>query len=162
MLAPMVAMAAIDGDLATSSSGQIGVSVDLAAAPKLIRISGLDDVNFDKTVGDNALGDQTVEACVYMDTDGTYSVQVDAEPLVSGADYYPYGLKVTTGGVGADELDLSIADEAVGGSMDGLMPAQSANCGVELLDFIFEDDGASVLSKPFSAAAVVNITVAPE
>lgn len=139
------------------------MSVDLAAAPVLIRISGLDDVNFDKTVGDNALTDQTVEACVFMDSSGTYTVEVNAEPLGSGSEHYPYGLRVYNGGLNAGQLDLSILDQSVSGSVEGLMASSSETCtDLQFLKFTFEDDGASAVTEPFSAAAVVNITVTPD
>lgn len=87
------AMAATDGVLSeTSSEGTLEVTVDI---PKMVRISGLDDINIDVSPanivdgGNNHITGSS-EFCVYSNNgqDGAYSISVDAS--TSGVSGRPY------------------------------------------------------------------------
>lgn len=82
MAAP--AMAATDGDLSEESS--VGSVLVQTSIPKMVRISGLTDIQFQISASDVATGtgrqNKTIKFCVYSnDTlDGLYQMRVDGTP----------------------------------------------------------------------------------
>lgn len=134
----MVAMASIlaislaasaDGNLDTESTDSFEVSVNLIVAPDpLIKISGLQNFDFDKTIGDPTVDDQSVDACVYMDQSGTYTVEVEANPLIDGSDHYPYELKISQGFDTSKELLLQVNDLVESDDKSGYQSSSSETC----------------------------------
>ena len=161
---PALAHAATDGTLGTSSTGEIGVSVKLTPQPAQISITGLKDVNFDKTIGDSLSADQTLEACVFMDEGGTYAVEVDAEPLSSGGQHYPYDLSIDQNVTGSEKIELSITNTSEEGSASGFNSSNVEGCngGDARLMIKFEDVGNPAITGTFSAAATVTLVVVPD
>lgn len=162
LLAP--AFAFTDGSLGTASTGEITVSAEIAEpAQAKISITGLKDINFDKTAGDSALAVSVVAACVYMDMQGTYSLDVEAGPLTSGEVHYPYSMDIYQNVVSSVKLDLEITDETKTGTAEGFLPSTSSGCvlGTKLM-IAFADDGADDADSAFSASAKVTLTVTPD
>ncbi len=163
LFGPRVGFAATDGTLGTSSTGEIGVSVSLTPKPTQIQITGLDDVNFDKNIGDSLEADQTITACVYMNDPGTYGVEVEATALTNGSQNYPYSLSLTQSLAGSKRIDLSVTNTTVEASETGFQPDNVLGCnGGDRLLMTFKDVGNSAITDTFSATATVTIIVMPD
>lgn len=162
LLAP--AFAFTDGALGTTSTGEITVSADIAEpAQAQISITGLKDINFDKTAGDAALAVSVVTACVYMDMPGNYSLDVEAGPLTSGGVHYPYSIDIYQNVLSSAKLDLDITSETKTGAAEGFLPSTTNGCGLGAkLMIAFADDGADDADEAFSASATVTLTVKPD
>lgn len=158
-----ISNAAKDGDLGTESDGEIGVSVNLVPAAKQISISGLRDIQFDKTIGDAATLDQTIAACVYMDKSGTFTVEADAGALKTGNRFYPYSVSVTQNTSGSPRINLDVEDMTEEGSATGFTPSSEVGCssGSHLM-IKFTDTGADALDEAFSASAIMYLKVIPD
>ena len=105
------------GQLGESSTGKITVSVDIEKRAPMISITELEAVNFDKTDGDQALEDQTISACIYIDQDVPYDVTVVANPLTSGSESYAYDLEVSQSGTSipnTNTLNISSSTDKIG------------------------------------------------
>ena len=163
LLYPGTSFAATDGTLGTSSTGVIGVSVELTPEPALISITGLQDVNFDKTVGGSLKADQTITACVYMDDVGTYGVEVEATPLTSEGQSYAYNLSIDQNVTGSTPLNLSVTNATVEASATGFLPSDIVGCnGDARLVITFKDVANAAITDPFSATATVTLIVMPD
>ena len=133
----------------------------LAAPAAMIKISGLSDVSFTKTVGDAQLTPETRDACVHMDQPGTYSITITAEPLTS-SDGRSYPYQVVVSETASDfETTLDVTDETEIANGDGLIPSSSSNCGdTETLDLVISEEGD--LTEAFSATTTITLLVTPE
>ena len=156
--------AGADGTLGTDSTDSFQISVNLTVAPDpLIKISGLQNFNFDKTIGDPTVNDQIVDACVYMDQSGTYTVEIDANPLIDGSDHYPYELIISQGSDTSKELLLQVNDVTESEDKSGYLPSSSQTCfSQNKLTITAKDIGSASITEAFSASATVSITVKPD
>lgn len=161
LLAPIGATAYIDGDLDTTSAGEIGVSVALEREAPKIKISGLGDISFERTMDQSVQSNQMIEACIFMTQAGTYSVNVKAHPLIEGSVHYPYALRIDPGVSSLATFDQTITDTMIEGTISGLTPSYAENCGFDILKFVFVDEGADV-TEPITASARVEIIVSPD
>ncbi len=162
-LVPGVALAATDGSLGTSSTGEMTVSVSLTPEPTQIQITGLDDINFDKTLGGSPKVNAPISACVYMDDVGTFGVEVEATALSDGSQHYPYNLSLYQSLAGSKRIDLSVTNTSKVASETGFMPGTVVGCnGGDRLLISFVDVGNPAITDTFTATAKVTITVMPD
>ena len=158
-----MANAAKDGDLGTESNGEIGVSVNLVPAAKQISITGLNDIQFDKVIGDAAIPEQTISACVYMDDAGQFSIEADAGALTSSNQHYPYSVVITQQTTSSPTINMIVTDTTVEADASGFTPSSETGCeseGILMIKFI--DTGADALNEAFSASAIVYLKVIPD
>ena len=93
LLLPSIAFAQNDGAVGEASS-QASVTYTLIVTdpPTRIRVSGLEDLNFEYTIGGVSIPEQSIGVCVYISDDSvdTYDLQLQAAPLTDGGTPYPY------------------------------------------------------------------------
>lgn len=158
-----ISEAAKDGELGTESDGEIGISVNLVPAAKQISITGLSDIEFDKSIGDAARPEQTITACVYMDNAGTFSIEADAGALTSGNRHYPYSVSITQNMTSSPTIDMVVTDTTVEADAPGFTPSSDKVCSAEgSLMIKFTDTGAGALDSAFAASAIMYIKVIPD
>ena len=143
------------------STGTLEILVSLNAAPTpTIKISGLEDVSFEKDAGDAALAAVSRSACVYMSAPGTFKVDVTAAPLTSGDAYYDYKITLSDNS-GQNSVDVVVADQTVAKSLANIEASTTAGCGgTNPLQLMFHD--ADDLDEAFTAQATVSFLVVPD
>lgn len=155
-----VAMA--DDVFAAQSEDQIKLSVELAEAPKLIKITGLEDLTIEKTVGDAPLADLETSACVVMQGGDTYSVQIIADPLTSGGTHYPYILVVDQNSLSGPSTTLNVSNSQVDMSLAGLAASPVEGCVNRPKLFVrITDVGNDSIQSSFSAETTIRLIVQP-
>lgn len=143
------------------STGTLEILVSLNAAPTpTIKISGLEDVSFEKDAGDAALAAVSRSACVYMSAPGTFKVDVTAAPLTSGDAYNDYKITLSDNS-GQNSVDVVVADQTVTKSLANIEASTTAGCGgTNPLQLMFHDEGD--LDEAFTAQATVSFLVFPD
>lgn len=153
-----------DGTLGTESDDSFQVSVDLSAPEEAkIQIKDLRDVSFSKTAGDDALPEEIINACVYMDKSGSYGIDIEANPLVDDVNHYPYNIEVYQEIDSPNRIVLNVEDSMDEASGTGFSPSANESCfGQPKLYVKVEDAATDGITSAFSATAEVRITVKPE
>lgn len=143
------------------STGTLQISVSLNAAPTpTIKITGLQDVSFEKDAGDAALAAVSRSACVYMSAPGTFKVDVTAAPLTSGDTYYDYKITLSDNS-GQNSVDVVVADQSVTQTLANINASTTDGCGgTNPLQMMFFDEGS--LDEAFTAQATVSFLVVPD
>ncbi len=155
--------AAIADDVfATQSEDQLKLSVEIAAAPKLIKITGLEDLTIEKTVGDDLVGDLQTSACVVMTGGDTYSVQIIAAPLTNEGKHYPYELDVDQNLIQGPSTTLNVSDSETSETLSGLQASSEEGCSNRPKLFVrITDVGNDDITGAFSAEATIRLIVQP-
>ena len=152
-----------EGQLGAQSESTFNVSVQINEVPKQISISGLTDIMIEKTLGDGPDATQEVKACVYLTGGGTYSVKVEADPLVSGLKHYPYKIQLSQPMAGSPSLLLDVGATASDSEVFGFVGSNVDGCALQSkLTVSVIDVGSDLITEAFSAQAVVRLTVKPE
>ena len=150
------------GVFASSSEDELKLSVDIAAAPKLIKITGLEDLTIEKTVGDGLVDDLETTACVVMQGGDTYSLQIIANPLTNGSNHYPYKLTVDQNSITRPSTSLDVADSQIETTLAGLQASTADGCTSQpKLSVSITDVGTDDITGAFSAEATIRLIVQP-
>ncbi|MEL6692935.1 MAG: hypothetical protein AAFQ12_07845 [Pseudomonadota bacterium] len=151
-----------DGVLASQSEDQLKLSVEISEAPKLIAISGLEDIVIEKTVGDGPVNNLETTACVYMQGGDTYSLQIIADPLTSEGQHYPYKLVVDQNSASGPSATLDVSNAQAGTTVPGFIASLNDSCLSQPKLFVrVTDVGSDAITGAFSAEAMKPGTVVP-
>ena len=155
--------AAMAQDLfAASSEDSIKLSVQVAAAPKLIKITGLEDLTIEKTVGDGPVSELETYACVVMQGGDTYDVQIIADPLTSSGVHYPYKLVVDQNSISGPTATLDVNDSQIDTNLLSLAASPDEGCTNRPKLYVrITDIGSDDITGAFSAEATIRLIVRP-
>lgn len=160
---PTLALAQTQGTLGDSSFGSADISFNVidTTAP-LIQVTGLEDLRMDAEIGDT-LTSEGLTLCIYMNQAGaTYTIQIDADPLTSGQDNFPYNISYL------NTIDGTFENEAVGTDTVSVIeieqtPSYVQSCPGSVppatLTFSLED---KTPATAIVASAAITVTVSAE
>ena len=151
-----------DDVFASSSEDQLHLSVEIAEAPKLIKITGLEDLTIEKTVGDSPVADLETYACVVMQGGDTYSVQIIADSLTSDGTHYPYQLVVDQNSATRPSITLDVTDSQIDRTLADLQASLEEGCMNRPKLYVrITDVGRDDITSGFSAQATIRLIVQP-
>ena len=92
---PALASAQGDGDISTvQSEAKMTYTLNVIEPPTKIRISGLEDMDFNYNIGGESPPEQSTGVCVYISDDSTetYDLRIQAGVLTDNVTKYGYGI----------------------------------------------------------------------
>lgn len=163
--ASALALAATDGTLGNSSSGTAEITLNVSDAPAAqIKVSGLDDIRITHTREQGPGGNSAFDwFCVYMDSAGTYKVEIKADSLADGLTIFPYRFIFRDFTNQNPLIGDVTSDQSVSVSGGGFLQSGVPGCttGLTARLSILTDD--SQLQTPIAAVSTtITITVSPE
>lgn len=162
-LAPSSALAATDGQLDSTSTGDTFISLGVS---NLVRISGIADLNFG-TFGGSGNSSRDDDVCVWTNqSGGSYKVTAQGDgtlhafTVTAGGDPLPYSVRWnnTTGTSGNSALTA----DTISGAFTGASTTSSTCAGGATANFQVIFSSADLLSaRPGTYAGVLTFIVSP-
>ena len=158
------AIAATDGTLGSMSDGSFTYTVSISQPEDVIRISGLNDIVLDTTVG-TIPGSGSSDVCVYMSSPGTYRVEVTASRLSGNQKRLPYSFSFadqsangpSVSGVVSDGIELFTV--RIG---SGFTPSSVVDCATGAIPAVFSANISQAPTETGSGTATISFIVEPD
>lgn len=160
-LLPSAAFAATDGTLGDTSTGSLTFTLTINEPAPQIRISGLEDIVLNTTVGSIPTNSSN-NVCVFMTTPGTFRADITATPLEINGTAVDYSVFFTGPSVDSPSVNAIVSNTTRELSATGFSPSLVQDCTTGPFPAIFVTGLPEAPTETGTGTATITLTVTPD